>query len=358
LLTAAPLLGSDSPRKDSFDGVERIVAIGDIHGDYDALIGLLRTTKLTPSNGTSWSGGRSHLVLVGDLIDRGNASRKVMDLVISLEGHAASAGGQVHALIGNHETMNVFGDWRYVVKADYDSFRGPNSEDLRQEMMEAAWLEAKRTNGALSEGEFRKKFEAEHPLGWVERQRAFSAGGKYGKWLQQKNAVIKVNELVFLHGGIGPKYAAAAMDSLNERIRAEMADPSKAADGVAIDPDGPLWYRGLVELPESDRTATDAAAQFLKNHDVRHIVVGHTPVVAIVPRFKGKVIAIDVGLSGYYGGPPACLLVESGKYYVMHRGRKVNFPADESNLAEYLRTIVSLEPPDSRLRRSLSKSGR
>ena len=81
-----------------------------------------------------------------------------------------------------------------------------------------------------------------------------------------------------------------------------------------MDPDGPLWYRGLVELPESDRAPADAAGLFLKNHDAKHMVIGHTPLLAIVPRFHGEVIAIDVGLSAAFGGPPACLLVEGGKY--------------------------------------------
>lgn len=351
-------LRADSHIINSFEGIERIVAIGDVHGDYDTFAGLLRTARLIGANGTSWIGGSAHLVLPGDFIDRGNASRKVMDLLMSLEGQAVSAGGQVHALLGNHETMNVFGDWRYVVKADYDAFKSSESEDLRQQSMDDGWVEARKANPGLRESEFRKKFEAEHPLGWVERRTAFSAEGKYGKWLRQKNAVVKVNDLVFLHGGISPKYAGATLDSLNETIRGEMANLNKARGGVALDPDGPLWYRGLVELPENDRAAADAAEQFLKNQDARHMVIGHTPVLAILPRFQGKVIAIDVGLSsGYVGGPPACLLVESGKYYAIHRGKKVDFPADGENIQAYLRAVGSLEPPDSRLRRSLTKDG-
>lgn len=360
ILAAAPLLQEllraqrADPLKDSFEGVERIVAIGDVHGDYDTFIGLLRTAKLIGASGTSWTGGKSHLVLPGDFIDRGNASRKVMDLLMSLEGHAESAGGQVHALLGNHEVMNVFGDWRYVVKADYDAFKGPDSEDLRREAMEAAF-QAQTAQSGLSAAQFRKKFEEEHPLGWVERRKAFSAEGKYGKWLRRKNAVIKVNDLVFLHGGIGPKYASATMKSLNESIRAEMEDFSKAEGGVAIDPEGPLWYRGLVELPESDRAALAAVEQFLKNQDARHMVVGHTPVWAIVPRFQGKVIAIDVGLSAYFGGPPALLLVEDGKYYALHRGRKLDLPVDGGSVTEYLDAAALLEPPKSKLRASLGK---
>lgn len=361
LLATTPLLQAqrtDSPKQESFDGVERLIAIGDVHGDYEVFVTLLRTTKLIGANGTSWTGGKAHLVLPGDFIDRGNASRKVMDLLMSLEERAASAGGQVHALLGNHETMNVFGDWRYVVRADYEAFRGVDSEDLRQQALEAAWAEARRGTVVLRKAEFQKKFEAEHPLGWVERQRAFSAEGKYGKWLRQKNAVIKVNDLVFLHGGISPKYATADMNSINQGIREELADPGKAGGGIALDPDGPLWYRGLVELPESDRAPADAAGLFLKNHDARHMVVGHTPVLAIVPRFQGKVFAIDVGLSAAFGGPPACLLVESGRYYAMHRGRKVDFPVDGAHVADYLRTVATLEPPDSKLRRSLNESQR
>ena len=79
-------------------------------------------------------------------------------------------------------------------------------------------------------------------------------------------------------------------------------------------------------------------------------MVGHSPQVAVLPRFDGKVIAIDVGLSKSFDGPPAFLLIEDGKYFAVHRGRRLELPVDGGNVHEYLRSAATLEPDNSRLR--------
>jgi len=351
LLFAAPL----ALAQDTFEGVERIVAIGDIHGDLNVLITVLRAAKLVDTR-NNWTGGKTHLVIPGDFIDRGNASRKVMDLLIALEPQALKAGGRVHAMLGNHEAMNLYGDLRYAVKADYDAFRDADSADVRERALQAVLRQMQAAGKSQVDlPSFRKKFEEEHPLGWVERQAAFGQEGKYGKWLRQKDAILKINDIVFVHGGISPKYSLSTIKFINDRVRAELADPSKLKDGVTTDEEGPLWYRGLAEAPENDRAVSEALDEFLKNQQARHIVVGHTPQVAVLPRFQGKVILIDVGLSAVYGGPPAFLLMESSKFYAVHRGRQLDLPVDGGSVLQYLNAAAAMDPPDSQLRRRLSK---
>jgi hypothetical protein len=353
MLAAAPLALSSTP--ESFEAVDRIVALGDVHGDYDNFVSLVRGAKLINS-GTSWTGGAAHLALPGDFMDRGNATRKVLDLLMDLEPQAEKAGGKVHALLGNHETMNLFGDLRYAVPADFEAFRTSKSADVRQEALQSAMLDEREKLGrAFDTAAFRQKFEADHPLGWVERGEAFSANGKYGKWLRQKNAVVKINDLIFVHGGISPKYASSSLKSINSRVHEELDDFSRLKSGMVTDDEGPLWYRGLAEAPESDRSVSTALDEFLRNQKARHIVIGHTVQLAILPRFEGKVIAIDVGLSHFYNGPPAYLLVETGKLYAMHRGTRLELPMDEKNRNNYLRSAAQLEPRDSPLRRKYSK---
>ena len=354
LLCTAPF----SFGQESFESVERIVAMGDIHGDLDVLLALLHTAKLVDAR-NNWSGGKSHLVLPGDFLDRGKASRQVMDLLIELEPEARKAGGRVHALLGNHEAMNLYGDLRYNVKADYDQFRTGDSENLRNRMMQASLTEVRGPGRPpIDLAAYRKKFEDDHPLGWFERQLAFSSDGKYGKWLRGKNAIIKINDLVFLHGGISPKYAQASVKSINDRIHAELNDPSQLNGGMTTDGNGPLWYRGLAEEPETDREIGGGLDEFLKTQQARHMVIGHTVETAITPRFQGKVILIDVGLSEFYGGPPAFLLVENSKFYAVHRGQQLDLPVDGGSLEQYRRAAAALEPPNSRLRREVSKAGR
>src|SRR4029453_12750834 len=95
-----------------FDGVERIVAVGDVHGAYEQLLGIHKTTGIVDQR-LRWAGGRTHFLQLGDVVDRGPDSRKVLDLYRRLEREAASAGGRVHFLLGNHEALRVTGDYRY-----------------------------------------------------------------------------------------------------------------------------------------------------------------------------------------------------------------------------------------------------
>ena len=97
------------------DDAERVVAISDVHGAYDAMVTTLQNVGVIDSE-LAWSGGKTRLVIVGDLLDRGPRSRDAMDLLMRLEDEASAVGGYVHVLIGNHESMNMIGDLRYVSK--------------------------------------------------------------------------------------------------------------------------------------------------------------------------------------------------------------------------------------------------
>jgi hypothetical protein len=99
----------------------RIVAFGDVHGAFDQMFRLLRELQIVDASG-NWSAGTTHLVSLGDLLDRGPQSRKVMDLLMKLQPQALAAGGRVHVVLGNHELMNLTGDLRYVSAGEYAAF--------------------------------------------------------------------------------------------------------------------------------------------------------------------------------------------------------------------------------------------
>ena len=194
-----------STSSDTFQDVRRMVAIGDVHGDYQRFLEVLRAAALVDAR-NAWIGGATHLVLTGDFVDRGDHSAQVLDLLIDLEPQARKAGGQLHALIGNHEAMDLYGDLRYVTKDDFAGFEQPNSKDLRDRQMRAALDDLKRQGTSpADESAWRRKFQDEHPLGWVEHGLAFQPNGKYGKWMRQLNAIVKINDAVFVHGGISPE---------------------------------------------------------------------------------------------------------------------------------------------------------
>ena len=339
--------------KDEWDGVERIVAIGDVHGDYDQFVRLLRSAQLIDAK-DRWSGGKTHLVQTGDVPDRGPDTRRILDLLMRLEREARKAGGYVHPLIGNHEAMNMYGDLRYIVAGEYESFKTSRSEELRRLYYEQHVETLKRAPPESGLPEFdeayRKKWEAERPLGFVEHRMAFAPDGKYGKWIRSQNAVIRINDSLFMHGGLGPAYAALTVAQINQQVQTELKDFSKLPQGMVRDPQGPLWYRGLAQ--DEEATLGDHLEQVLGRLNAKRIVLGHTPQPgAVMSRFGGRVLLIDVGLSAAYGGNLACLVVEQGQLYALHRGEKLPLPSDATGdeYLAYLRRAASLDPAPSRL---------
>ncbi|MEX2262820.1 MAG: metallophosphoesterase [Bryobacteraceae bacterium] len=335
--------------EDVWTGVERVVAVGDVHGDYEAFVSVLRASGLIDDKG-KWSGGKTHLVQTGDVVDRGPDSRKVIDLLMQLERQSRSAGGFVHSLMGNHEAMNVYGDLRYVHQGEYESFRTGDSARIRDSFFDQHVEDLRRTPGALKiDDAYRKKWEQEHPLGFFEHRYEYGPGGKYGRRIRRLDALVKINDVLFLHAGISPKYAVYTIRELNDRIRKELDDFEKLKEGFVLDQTvGPLWYRGLAsEDGEEIRSHVDA---LLSKYGVSRIVIGHTVTGgAVLPRFGGKVVMIDVGMSRAYGGPPAALVIEKGLPHAVHRGRKLPLPAAAPDLLRYLKQVAGLEPSNSQV---------
>jgi hypothetical protein len=326
--------------------VERIVAIGDVHGDYGQLMTLLEQAGLTDKNGR-WRGGKTYLVQTGDLPDRGPDTRKIMDLLMRLEKQAAKEGGAVHALIGNHEAMNIYGDLRYVIPEEFAAFRDGNSEQVRNAFYEQYVEELKKKGTQPGESD-RRDFEEKYPLGFFEHRIAFGPKGAYGKWIREHDAIVKIDDSVFLHGGISPKYAARSIQEINDAVRAELDDFAKLEGGVAMDQQGPLWYRGLAQ--DDEPALATHVETVLKNFGARRIVIGHTTTAGtVIPRFGGQVLAIDVGLSKAYGSRLACLVIEKGRAYTLHRGKRVDLPEDPNGLLSYLKQAAALDPPPSPL---------
>lgn len=329
LLAACALLAQET-----WNGVDRIVAVGDVHGDYDQFTSLLRAAGVIDRE-NHWTGGKTHLVQVGDVLDRGADSRKALDLLMSLEKESRAAGGNVHALIGNHEAMNMYGDLRYVSPGEFAAFRSKKSEQVREMYFKEQLKQVPETD--------RAQWEGAHPLGWFEHRSAFAPNGVYGKWIRGHHAVIKVNDMIFMHGGISPKYAKTELKKINQQVSEELEDFSKLQGGMVMDPEGPLWYRGLAQGNEA--ALGTHVRGVLERLNASYIVVGHTVTQGMVtPRFGGQVLLIDVGLSKVYGSRPACLIVEGGKRYALHRGNKLELPSGSGpELARYMNQVNAID---------------
>ncbi|MCC7156766.1 MAG: metallophosphoesterase [Bryobacterales bacterium] len=349
-LLVLPLIAASILGQDTFQGVERIVAVGDVHGDYDQLVRVLRGAGVI-DNKNKWKGGKTHLVQTGDVPDRGPGTRKALDLLMDLEKQAKKAGGMVHPLIGNHEAMNLYGDLRYVTAEEYATFKTSDSQQLLDNYFEQVeYPELQKKSPSADASDLKKAWMKDHPPGWVEQRYAFGPKGKYGQWIRKNEAVIKVNGMIFMHGGWSPKYASKTIADLNTQVHFELADFQRLAGGIVMDPEGPLWYRGLARDPES--LLKDFLDRLLAAQQATAIVIGHTPTAgAILTRFDGRVIMIDVGMSKAYGGPDACLVVEGGKRMALHRGKLLDLPSDKSQMLAYLKAAAALDPQPSPLQK-------
>ena len=149
--------------------------MADVHGAFEAMVDTLQEAAVIDEQ-LAWSGAATHLVIVGDILDRGPRSRDAMDLLMRLEGEALAAGGAVHVVIGNHESMNLIGDLRYVSKSEYAAFAADETEAERQ-----AWFEAfaERYSGSGSPESLATKFEQKFPAGFFALRSAFRPDGKY-----------------------------------------------------------------------------------------------------------------------------------------------------------------------------------
>ena len=355
------------PAKTAADQREGVVAIGDVHGDFDDFVSILQRAGLIDAQ-HHWTGGQTTFVQVGDLLDRGPKPRDVMDLMISLEKEAPKTGGRVVGLLGNHEMMNIMGDLRYVTAENYAAYADSNSAE-RQKSAYQEYVKWRNSHAQLL-AELPQPMElteaewmARHPLGFVEQREAFGPNGTYGKWLREHSAVAKIGEVIFLHGGIHPNLAHLKLDTINSHIRDEIkafdsakqglvdqkvilpfftlqeitaavqaeltaerkslvpSDQQRQArlvgflgygDWLSVRVDGPLWFRGYDQWSEEEGAAQ--IGKVLESYNAKRIVVGHTVQKGgrMRNRFGNRVFLIDTGmLSSYYpGGRPSALEIQ------------------------------------------------
>jgi hypothetical protein len=352
---------------------QRVIAVGDVHGDLDRFIAILQKAGLIDAS-RQWTGGSATLVQTGDLLDRGPKSRALMEFLMTLEREAPRrGGGSVRLTLGNHEVMNIMGNVDYVVAEDYAAFADSRSEQRRR----AAFRDYTRVQARKGRPAHEADWFQAHPPGFVELREAYGPQGKYGRWLRGLNVVNKVDDSIFLHGGINPNLGFKSVEQINavakreiqtfdritaymiekglalpfftidefaraandevERIRSlRVADPMQemrrhrqvleeflqAGNWITIHDDGPLWYRGYSYW--TDEEGERLSLQLIQTLGVKRIIVGHTPQSnsEIRQRFGGKIFLIDTGM---YRGRPSALEISDSRIRALYPNREVNF---------------------------------
>lgn len=251
---------------------QNIVAVGDLHADLVSAKKAFTIAGITDAQG-QWILKDAIVVQTGDLTDRGPDGLPLLEWIRDLESQAANHNSQFIVLLGNHEVMNVQGDWRYVSQADVVSFGG---------------LE--------------------------ERKKAFATGGEWSAWLSDKDAVLQLGDTVFVHGGVSRQFARPAK-TLSEEVRQAMLG---ASDRTVLGSEGPLWYRGYWQQTEA--MACEEAKFVLSKLGAKRMVMGHTTQRdgQIHSRCNGVLFAIDTGISRHYGEHPSALRITGSRVEALY----------------------------------------
>jgi hypothetical protein len=290
---ASPVLTapSETPERPfRFPAAERVVAVGDLHGDLASTREALRLAGAIDA-ADRWVGKKLVLVQVGDQLDRGDDEPEILRLLERVTAEAREQGGAVHVLNGNHEIMNAAGDLRYVTAdglRDYASV--PPGAKLPSNVPEQA-------RG---------------------RAAAFAPGSELSRKLAERNTVVIVGDTLFAHAGVLPKHVRYGIGRINDDVRRFFRGELAALPEVVGSDDAPVWTR-VFGGPTPTPAACSELDGVLSALSVKRLVVGHTVQKAgITSACAERVFRIDVGLSDYYGSNRSQVLeIERGGVKVL-----------------------------------------
>ena len=273
-----------------YPAAQRVVAIGDVHGDLDATRRALMLAGAIDEN-NRWIGGDLVVVQTGDQLDRGDDEQAILDFLARLVDEARQAGGALHVLNGNHELMNVKLDLRYVTPGGYEDF-----EDF------ASGIDVDTVLTAYDESH-------------RGRVAAFRPGGPYAEMLSRRNTIVIVGETVFVHGGILPEHIDYGLERINVELREWMAGDAQRPEWIAKK-ESPVWSRRY--SMDVDEDACMVLDEVLERLGARRMIVGHSiQDDGIVSYCDGKVWCVDVGMATHYGGDVQVLEIKGDTIRVL-----------------------------------------
>ena len=266
------------PEKSTYNNVKKIIALSDIHGQYDLTIELLKNNKVIDKE-LNWNFGKGHLVIAGDIFDRGDKVNEVLWLVYKLEIQAKNDGGRVHFVLGNHEFMVLQKDLRYI----------------------------------------HEKYKVSSKLIGLEYDQLYGNKTVLGRWLRSKPSIIKINNNVFTHGGVSEEFLinrGVDFEKINLMMRYYIDTPFEEMNSSIYNlyngEKSLIWYRDYFKEYGEDLTDADIS-KILKMLNTKHIVVGHCSYDQVVQLYNNKIFGVDSSIkNGKYG---EVLLIKKRKFY-------------------------------------------
>lgn len=312
----------------NYPKVKKLVAIGDIHGDLSVAIKALKLAgvidlslpdDIRDISKISWTGGGTYVVQLGDQIDRVRPNKlynnlcieedadlcedegsdlKIIYLFEKLHKEAKEQGGALFSVFGNHELMNVDGDFRYVSPKEFHEF------------------------GHFFKGNYEQNSKV--PFGYKERLEVFKPGGKLSKRLAlTRYSILQIGSWLFVHGGISPvcaeKYSIKEINACIKNWLLGHSDIQTQLNDIFYndnDDDSPFWSRIYSDMDEWDehhgtqqfnKTINMLNIKNLKNENniIKGMIMGHSPQFmynrGINSSNNDKIWRVDIGASKAFG---------------------------------------------------------
>ncbi|XP_054790557.1 shewanella-like protein phosphatase 1 [Prosopis cineraria] len=320
----------------------RIVAVGDLHGDLRQTRFALEMAGVLSSDGQDlWTGGETVLVQLGDVLDRGEDEIAILSLLRSLDKQARAKGGAVFQVNGNHETMNVEGDFRYVESGGFDECNDfleymHDSDDDWEETF-AGWIDVSerwKEDQRISRNYWGPWNLVKRQKGVIARSILFRPGGSLAHELARHPVVLKVNDWVFCHGGLLPHHVEYGVERMNKEVSDWMKGLSESDDSPKVPfiatrgYDSVVWNR-LYSRDPSDlvdfktKQVYSILEETLQAFDAKAMVVGHTPqTMGVNCKYNCSIWRVDIGMSsGVLNSRPEVLEIRDNKARVIRSKR-------------------------------------
>ena len=271
---------------------EKLFILSDPHGNWEYFVSLLTAGQVIDST-YRWVFGKNHLVIIGDIFDRGDDVLPLFWLVYKLEQEAADAGGKVTFLLGNHEEMVLRNNVRYANKKYH---------------------------------EMAEKLNVPYADLW-------GADSELGRWLQSRNTAQIIGNNLFVHAGLSPGVLSGQLTipAINDTVShyllqsTEERGQSESASFL-FGSNGPLWFRGMVRSDlKYNPIGAEVLNRALQQYGVTRIYVGHTIFKDIQGFFNDRLIGVNVdNKDNFKEGRARGLLIENGDGYVVYdSGEKI-----------------------------------
>ena len=312
----------------------KMLELSVIHGDLQNTKALLYSLNVIDKY-DNWNAKQSILVQTGDILNRGPSSKGMIEFFRKLQSDAIAYGGKVILILGNHEIINL---------------RDPKDEKLLKRYVNNEDLKDYRS--------------------WNDRNLSFSSEGSNGKFLRKLPLAIRVDNTLFIHGGlslsdVGKVIAQLGLDGINDAFweiadtdKYDYIDPNHLSRNhpihILLSDQGILWKR-----PYNDKSYDKAyndtpykvnTEQFcnlnrqrlnLMDNRITRVVVGHTMVLKnglgdkSKVLCKGDIVLNDVHVSRYMRYPDEIVPGNLGGIIIKNNGKDIEVKHFESSQSSH-----------------------